>query len=270
MHASFLSANQCYNSFIVIELLRAKATRTRVSEAVYMGLNLLLPVAILFLVRLDPPYLAFALVIISKWRILALRPRFWWVNVKANLADIMVGISAVGLIYLAGASFGLQLALAILYGVWLLAIKPRSGTHGVMLQAGIMQFVSLVTLFHYSVLLPEFFVLVACWLIGYVSARHVVSNYEEKFIELLSSIWGLFVLEIAWIMYRWTNVYNLGLPIKIPQITLIMLVISFCAARMYDFSKTQKLTKSMLRGTVLFGAVLLAVILFFSSWDVTV
>jgi hypothetical protein len=254
----------------VIELLRAKATRTRVSNAVYIGLNVLLPVAILFLVRLDPPYLAFGLVILSKWRILALRPRFWWANIKANLADMMVGISAVGLIYLSGSSFMLQVILAVLYGVWLLAIKPRSGTHGVLLQAGIMQFVSIVTLFHYSVLLPELFVLLSCWLIGYVSARHVVSNYEEKYIEMLSVMWGLFVLEISWVMYRWTNVYNLGLPIKIPQIALMMLVIGFCAARMYDFSKTQKLTKSMLRGTVLFGAVLLAVILFFSSWDVTV
>jgi hypothetical protein len=49
-----------------------------------------------------------------------------------------------------------------------------------------------------------------------------------------------------------------------------MLVIGFCAARMYDFSKRQKLTKGMLRGTVVFGAVLLLVILAFSSWDVTV
>lgn len=254
----------------MIELLRAKATRTRVSNVVYIALNVVLPIAILFLVRLDPPYLAFALVILSKWRILALRPRFWWANIKANLVDIMVGLSAVGLIYLSGASFMLQLFLAVLYGVWLLAIKPRSGTHGVLLQAGVMQFVTLVTLFHYSVLLPELFVLLACWLIGYVSARHVVSNYEEKYIELLSTVWGLFVLEVSWIMYRWTNVYNLGLPIKIPQIALIMLVIGFCAARMYDFSKRQKLTKSMLRGTVLFGAVLLLVILAFSSWDVTV
>jgi uncharacterized membrane protein len=130
--------------------------------------------------------------------------------------------------------------------------------------------VTLVTLFHYSIILPEAAVLGACWLIGYVTARHVVSNYEEPYIELMSSIWGLFLVQLGWITYRWTNVYNLGLPIKIPQIALIMLVVGFCAARMYDFSKRENLTKSMLRGTVMFGAILLAVILFFSSWDVTV
>lgn len=254
----------------MIDLLRAKATRTRVSEAVYTGINLLLPVAVLFLVRLDPPYLAFALVILSKWRILALRPRFWWANIKANLADLMVGVSAVALIYLSQGSFTVQVALAVLYGVWLLVVKPRSSAHGIMLQAGIAQAVSLIALFNFSILLPEVVVLLACWLIGYVAARHVVSNYEEPYIEVLSAVWALILVQLGWITYRWTNVYNLGLPVKIPQIALIMLVIGFCAARMYDFSKKQRLTKPMLRGTILFGSVLLAVILLFSSWDVTV
>jgi len=254
----------------VIEFLRAKATRTRVSETIYTALNLFLPVAVLFLVRLDPPYLAFALVILSKWRIFALRPRFWWVNIKANLADVMVGVSAVGLMYLASGSFAVQITLAVLYGAWLLVLKPRSSAKGILLQAGVAQFVALVTLFHYSVLLPEFFVLTACWLIGYVAARHVVSNYEERYVELLASVWGLFVLELSWIMYRWTNAYSLGLPIKIPQFALIMLVVGFCAARMYDFSKNERLTKTMLRGTVAFGAVLVSIILFSSTWDVTV
>ncbi len=250
--------------------MRAKATRTRVSELIYTALNLLLPVAVLFLVRLDPPYLAFALVILSKWRILALRPRFWWANIKANLADIMVGISAVSLIYLAQGAFTLQIALVVLYELWLIILKPRSTQHGILLQAGVAQVVSLIALFNYSVLLPEAFVIVACWLIGYVAARHVVSNYEETYIELIASVWGLFMAELAWVMYRWTNVYNLGIPIKIPQIALIMLVVGFCAARMYDFSKNDRLSKSMLRGTVVFGGVLIAVILLFSSWDVTV
>lgn len=253
-----------------MELLRAKATRTRVSELVYTGLNALLPVAVLFLVRLDPPYLAFALVVLSKWRILALRPRFWWANIKANFVDLMVGISAVGLMYISSASFGVQVGLAMLYALWLLALKPRSSTKGVLLQAGIAQFVGLVTLFQYSILLPEPLVLICCWLIGYVCARHVISNYEESYIELLSNIWGLFLAELAWVLYRWTTVYNLSLPIRLPQIALVMLVIGFCAARMYDFSKHQKLTKSLLRGTILFGIALLAVIFFFSSWDVTV
>lgn len=253
-----------------MELLRAKVTRTRLSEMVYIALNALLPIAVLFLVRVEPPYLAFALVIISKWRILALRPRFWWANIKSNLADLVVGISTVGLLYLSTGSFGVQIILALLYGVWLLVIKPRSGVQGSILQAGIAQFVGLTTLFHYSVLLDEPWVLLACWLLGYVAARHVISNYEETYIELLSVMWGLFLAELGWLLYRWTAVYNLGLPIKIPQIALIMVVIGFCAVRLYGLHKNERLTAGTLRGTLIFGTALLAVIVAFTSWDGTV
>ncbi len=254
----------------MIDFLRAKATRNKASEAVYFGLNLLMPIAILFLVRLDPPYLAFALVILSKWRIFALRPRFWWTNIKANLVDIMVGISAVGLIYIASDQFALQVVLAVLYGAWLLAIKPRSSRKGVLLQAGIAQFVGLVTVFQYSVILPEYITMLSCWLIGYVSARHVVSNYEEPYIELLSTIWGLFSLELAWLLYHWTNIYDVGLSIKIPQIAPIMLVMGYCVAKVYDYVKSEKLTKTTVRNSILFGAALLAIIIISSPWDVTV
>lgn len=254
-----------------MELLRAKKTRTRVSEVIYISLNALLPLTILALVRLfDPPYLAVVLILLSKWRIFALRPRFWWVNVKANLVDILVGLSTVALMYLAGNDqIWLQVLLTVMYGVWLLVVKPKSGAHGVMLQAGIAQFVSLTALFHFY-RLPELFVLVACFLIGYVCARHMVSNYEEPYIELMAALWGLFVMQLAWVCFRWTNVYNLGLPILIPQIALIMLVVGFCAARMYHANKHDRMTPSMLRGTAIFGAVLLSVILVFSPWDATV
>lgn len=254
-----------------MELLRAKATRTRVSEVIYIGLNALLPLAVLALVRLfDPPYLAIVLVLLSKWRIFALRPRFWWANIKANLVDVIVGLSTVGLLYLATSDqLWLQVALTIMYGAWLLVIKPRSGAHAIMLQAGIAQFVSIMVLFHFY-RLPEFFVLIACWAVGYVCARHIVSNYEEPYVELRAALWGLFVMELGWLCYRWTNVYNVGLPIVIPQFSLIMLVIGFCAARMYHASKHERMTASMLRGTIIFGAVLLAVILLFSPWDARV
>lgn len=254
----------------MIDLLRTKATHSRLSELVYIGFNAMLPIAVLLLARLDPPYLAILLVVLSKWRIFALRPRFWWTNIKANMADLVVGISTVGLLYLASASLPLQIVLAIAYAVWLLGIKPRSGVKGTTLQAGIAQCAGLVTLFHFSVLLPEIVVLLGCWLIGYVAARHFISNYEEPYIEVLAAAWGLFVAELGWLMYRWTTVYNLGIPIRIPQIALIMLVIGFCAARMYHIRQHGRMTPAVLRGTVFFGLGLLLVIIFFSSWDITV
>ncbi len=255
----------------MIELLRSKAARTRVSEIFYVVFNALLPVAVLFLVRgFDPPYLAIALVLLSKWRIFALRPRFWWANIKANLVDVLVGISIVGLMYLASAELVVQVVVALGYGVWLLGIKPRSGPHGIMVQAGTAQFLSLIVLFSFSALFNEAFIVVASGFIGYIAARHVVSNYEEPYVELWSCLWGLLIAELGWLLFRWTTVYNLGLPIIIPQIALIMLVVGFCAARLYHLSKEDRLSRSMFRGTLLFGTLLLAVILLFSPWDVTI
>jgi hypothetical protein len=49
-----------------------------------------------------------------------------------------------------------------------------------------------------------------------------------------------------------------------------MLVIGFCASRMYHASKHDRMTPSMLRGTAIFGSALLIVILIFSPWDATV
>jgi len=254
-----------------MELLRSKAARTRVSEIFYIVFNALLPVALLFLVRgFDPPYLAIALVLLSKWRIFALRPRFWWANIKANLVDMLVGVSVVGLMYLASSELVVQLVIMLGYGAWLLAIKPRSGPHGIMVQAGTAQFLSLIVLFSFSTLFNEFVVVLACGLVGYVAARHMISNYEEPYVELWATLWALFVAELAWLLFRWTTVYNLGLPVVIPQIALIMLVVGFCVARLYHSAKEDRLSQSMLRGTLLFGTLLLAVILLFSPWDVTI
>jgi hypothetical protein len=253
-----------------MELLKAKATRNRVSEAIYLGLNAVLPIAVFALVRLfDPPYLAIAIILLSKWRIFALRPRYWWVSIKANMVDVLVGLSVVGMLYLSFNQPIVQVLITLAYAGWLLVLKPRSTAHGIMLQAGVAQFVSLVVLFHFF-RLPEFVVIAGCWAIGYIAARHVVSNYEEPHVELMSALWGLVLAQLAWLAWRWTIAYNLGLPILIPQIALIMLVIGFCAARMYHANKHDRMTPPMLRGTAIFGGVLLVVIVLSSPWDASI
>lgn len=253
-----------------MELLRTKATRTRLSEIVYYAFNAALPVVLLVLVRgFDPPYLAIALVLLSKWRIFALRPRFWWPNIKANMVDVLVGLSVVGLLYLASTDFVLQIIIALLYGVWLVAIKPRSSMKGIMLQAGIAQFAALTVVFHFSTVWNELFIVAACWAIGYFAARHVVSNYEEPNVELWSAVWGLMSAEIGWLLFHWTVAYNLGMPILVPQVALVMLVLGFSAARLYGLQQAEKLNTSAIRGTALFTAALIAIILLFSPWDAT-
>lgn len=253
-----------------MELLRTKATRTRLSEIVYYVFNAALPVVVVLLVRgFDPPYLALAMVLLSKWRIFALRPRFWWPNIKANTVDVLVGVSVVGLLYLASTDLVLQIAITLLYAGWLLIVKPLSSARGIMLQAGIAQFIGLVALFHFSAVWNELAIVAGSWLIGYAAARHVVSNYEEPNVELWAAIWGLLSAQVSWLMFHWTTVYSLGIPILIPQVALIMLVLGFSAARLYGMQQSERLTSPIIRGTALFTVILVAVILLFSPWDAT-
>jgi hypothetical protein len=257
-----------------MEFLRTRLRRGKLGEAAYLAINAVLPLAVLLLVNsFDSFYPALALVFLSKWRLLALRPRFWWLSLKANAVDLLVGASAVGLLWqlhVVAASVWLQLIVAILYAAWLLYLKPRSSHSAILLQAGIAQFVALTLLFSISAIVNDFVVVAGCWVIGYSAARHVLSNYEEESMELLSCLWGLLLVQLGWLLFHWTNTYDIGLPIKIPQIALLSLVISFAAARLYTAARANRLDSTVVRVTAIFSAVLVVVLLVFTRWDVTI
>jgi hypothetical protein len=110
-----------------MELLKTVKRRTFWSELVYYVLNIGLAAALLVIAQaFQTPFPALALVVLSKWRIIAVRPRFWWANIQANLVDLTVGIGVVGLMYLPTSVFYFRVALAVLYAIWLVVIKPMS------------------------------------------------------------------------------------------------------------------------------------------------
>lgn len=254
-----------------MELLKTGIRRTKVGELAYIGINAALPLVLLLLVLdFGSAWPALALVLLSKWRVFALRPRFWWINIKANFVDFLVGVSYVGMLYFSNDNLPVMLLLAVGYGVWLLYVKPKSDHSSVMLQAGIAQFVALIVLFNLSVVVNEFFIILGCFGIGYIVARHVVGNYEEDRGEFIAYVWGLVLSQLGWLLYRWTITYDVRLPFKIPQIALLALVISMAAAKLYAASKAHRLNMVMVRSTAIFSAVLIAFILIFARWDVTI
>jgi hypothetical protein len=98
-----------------MELLKTVKRRTFWSELVYYVLNIGLAATLLVIAQaFQTPFPALALVVLSKWRIIAVRPRFWWANIQANLVDLTVGIGVVGLMYLPTSVFYFRVALAIL------------------------------------------------------------------------------------------------------------------------------------------------------------
>src|SRR5277367_2987247 len=112
----------------------------------HLGLVSVLPIAVFVLVVLNFVQLALSIVVLSKWRMIAVKPRFWAANIRANAVDLMVGLSLV-LFMVHASSLWLQLVWTALYAIWLVAIKPGSGVLTVMGQAFIGQFAALSALY---------------------------------------------------------------------------------------------------------------------------
>ena len=84
----------------------ARKSRNIASNMVHILLNLLLGIgAVLITVLSGSPVPGLLLVLVSKWRVFAVRARYLWLNIKSNLVDLIVGVSVVLLAYYAGANF---------------------------------------------------------------------------------------------------------------------------------------------------------------------
>lgn len=220
-----------------MEFLKVARRRSIASEVVYTALNIALAIGVLVAVRVtDSPLPAFLLVLLSKWRVLGVRPRYWFANIQANLVDLIVSLSLVILLYAASASLVVQTILTALYVFWLLVVKPRSKRSWVTAQAVTAMFVGITALYAVSYAWPSSAVVVAMWLIGYSATRHVLNAYEESHLLFLSLLGGLFLAELGWLAYHWTIAYAVpGVSgLLIPQVALIAVAIAFLAERLYS------------------------------------
>lgn len=219
-----------------MEFLKSSKRRSLFSELVYILLNIALAVAVLVVVlAVDSPLPALGLVLLSKWRVLAVRPRYWFANIQANMVDIIVSVSVVLLLYAADGIIVAQGALTALYIVWLLLIKPRSKRSFVAIQAGTSVFLGVTALLGVAYDWNVVLVIAAMWLIGYSSARHVLGSYEDAHMSFYSLLWGFIMAEIGWLIYHWSFAYTLpGMgELKLSQGAIIALAISFLTERAY-------------------------------------
>lgn len=247
-----------------MELIKSAARRSLVSDILYIVLNLGLAGGVFALVYADLAYLAFIFVVLSKWRVFAVRPRFWFANFQANLVDLLVGLSATTLILLAVGSPVVQAALAALYAVWLIALKPRTKRKWVVIQAAVSQFVSLWALFSVAYLVPVIVVVAVAWLIGYATARHTLTIYDEEERTFMSLVWGLLLAQIAWIAYHWTIAYTPFSNVTIPQVAIIVAALGFASVKVYEYlcDQADKKKRDGLRAPLVFCGVLLFIIVF--------
>lgn len=238
-----------------------KLTPTRgFSSFLHYTLLVLLPILVFVLTRLDFAGLAFAVVILAKWRMFAVRPRFWPANIRANAVDIMVGISIVIFMVDAPGALG-QLLWALAYGVWLILIKPRSTTFWVSIQAGIAQFAALSALYVAWADKPLFALSLGTGLICYLAARHFIDSFDEQYARLLSYTWGYIGAALAWLLGHWLLFYTV-----VAQPTLLLSAIGYGLAALYYFDHYDRLSVTLRRQFVFIMLAIVLVVLTFSDW----
>ena len=254
-----------------MELIKSVRRRSLLSEAIYIVLNVGLAVTLLLLVqRFEGPYLAIVVLLLSKWRIFAVRPRFWFAHVQSNLVDIIVGGSYVMLLYLAGGSVAAQVVLTAFFVAWLLGLKPRSKRQDMVWQAGVSLFVGTMALASFSYLLPSSVFVLGMWVIAYAAARHTLVAYDEDQVTVVSIAFAFLMAELSWFYYHWMVAYRLTASIAVPQLAITIFLLSFTAVRLYDlYHHDGRVRFKDARLPLLFMAAVLAVLFIrFTPWSI--
>lgn len=228
-----------------MEFLKIVKRRSFLNEAIYIALNVALAFGLMLLVRATNSLLpAFGLVILSRWRVLAVRPRYWFANLQGDLVSLIVSVSFVVLLYNTNIAspndtktLAFQILATLLYIVWLLFLRPQSKRKYIALQAGIALFIGVAAIYSMSYGWPASLVVLMVWLVGYSVSRHVLNTYDDEAHALtLSLAWGLILAEIGWWAYHWTIAYKLPIisNVLLPQVAIIAVCVGFVSYKTYN------------------------------------
>ncbi len=230
------------------------------SNIVHVFLVAALPIIVFVLIRVSFVTLAYAVVLLSKWRMLAVRPRHWPANIRANAVDIIVGLSFVSFI-VSAPSQAWQVVWAISYGVWLVLIKPRSTTLWVAIQAAAGQLLGLSAIYVLWGRSALLLLIVATWIVCYLAARHFLSSFDEPATSLISHTWGYFGASLTWALGHWLLYYGF-----ISQPTLVLSVLAIGMATLYYLDNHDRLSVFVRREVILIMSAIVIVVMLFSSW----
>lgn len=225
--------------------------------------------AVLITVFSANPAIGIILVLVSKWRVFAVRSRYIWINIKSNLVDLIVGLSVVLLAYFAGSTLlPVHIILMAVYVIWLLFIKPMSSEGANLAQSLIAVFLGISASTIMTANLDATVAILLAFLIGYAASRHVLVQTESEDFMLTTMASGLVFAEIAWLCHSWAIVYSFGeTGIKIPQAAIILTIFAFVYnyARQAVIRYREDFRFKNILGPVIFGVVLIGIIVLFFS-----
>ncbi len=230
------------------------------SHFLHLVLNIALPLLAYILVRIDFVSLAIVLILLSKWRIFAVRPRYWIANIVASGVDITVGISFV-LFMASSSSEWWQLLWMFLYIGWLTWLKPRSDALSVSAQAMVGQLLGLSVLYVRFGDTSLLILVLVTWIVTYLAARHFLTSFEEPHVALLAHIWAYFSAALAFILGHWLLFYG-----SLAQIIVILTTIGYGMAALYYLEASDKLTSSIQKQLLGIMAAILLIVIVLSDW----
>lgn len=230
------------------------------SYLTHLALLALLPFVLFVLVRIHFIQLAFILILLSKWRMFAVRPRFWVANIRANSVDMIVGLAALTLM-LQSNSLLWQAVWAVAYAVWLIMLKPRSSLLMTAVQAAVGFLAGLSALYVAWSDGPLYGLVFATGLICYLVARHFFDSFEEPYAKLLSYLWGYFGAALIWVLGHWLLFYG-----TVAQPTVLLVSLGYGLAALYYLDHVDKLSRTVRRQFVFIMTAIVFIVLAFSNW----
>ena len=207
-----------------------RKSRNILSSLLHVILNIALGAGSIFITwRTSSPLIGLTLVLLSKWRMFAVRPRYWILNIKSNLVDIIVGCAFVIISYCSGTTFlPVHIILMALYSIWLIFLKPRSTDIAANFQSLWAIFFGSVALTLISANSNAAYMIVGSFIIGYAAARHVFIQGDDKDYNIIVLTAGVLSAEIAFLCHSWLIVYSFaGTGIIAPQLSIILLIVSY-------------------------------------------
>lgn len=243
-----------------------RKSRNALSSLMHMILNLLLAVvSISATVITGNCIIGLILIVASKWRVFAVNHRYWWLNIRSSLVDLIVGISCVLLAYAAGSSFlPVHFVLIAVYAIWLIIIKPRSSMNFAITQALIAILIGTTAATVFAAITDSIVLVISEFIIGYAASHHVLVQGDDKEASFMSIICGLFSAEIAWLSYAWLILYSFASTgIIVSQLAIILTVIMFVYFKIYaNVSKNNgKLNLRELALPLIFALVIIVVLI---------
>ena len=247
--------------------------RNMLSAMMHFVLNLSLAVVSTALTVISGNWIfGVMLVMLSKWRVVAVRPRYWWLNIKANLVDFIVGIALVMLVYLSGGD-GLtvwQIIFTAIYAIWLTIIKPGTSAISTEIQALFAIFFGNYAITLLASAIDPLTSVVCSIIVGYGASRHVLVQNDDRDFTFSTFIFALLSAELTWVLYHWSIVYSFslsGVSFAVPQQPLLISLAFFVFARGYKSAARHdgKIRIDDLLMPAIFSALLMVVMIFFYS-----